>query len=490
MKKLLLPLFLILATNILFAENKQNAYEYFTIASYEASQDNYQVALEYYKKFLELEPNNLDAQKDILEISISLKNPEIASPYVDNVIKKLPEDAKVWGLYGGYQWLLGDVDKAQNAYQKSIDLGSDDPAILYQYIMLLSVEDSAEIIKYLAKYAELYPNSAPLLYNEIGKMEITKENYETALLLFQKAKELDKYNYNSYLNAMTVYLLEDKQQSFIKEAIILENLGYKEPKFFGEVGAFYLKQNNEKKAFEYFEKALALDKNSIEVNEFLSLYYRKEKNYEKSIHYATSRADFQTNPMLWVSVTYINFEAGKPEEARKYLETAYEKFPENKDVVYFYATDLYETDPYKSYKILKDFLKEDSTSQSARRQFVYSAEKIGKYSDMEKTIAELLQEDPNNHRLLNFLAYSYSKRGIKLDTAEELSTKALSYDEHEYTFAYKDTLGWVYYKQGKYEDAKDEFVSSLNMGGKDTAEIWEHLGFVFYDMGEYTQSYL
>lgn len=491
MKKIILIVSILLfSQTILFANEKQTAYEYFTIASYEMNRDNYQKALEYYKKFLELEPNNFEARKDILEISISLKNPEIAREYADKLIKEAPKDSKVWGLYGGYQWLLGDVQKAKNAYNKSINLSSDDPAILYQYIMLLAVEDDELLFDYLDMYAKLYPSSAGLLYNEIGKMQINKEKYDTALTLFKKAKSFDKYNQDAYLNIMTVYLLKEQNQNFLKEALALENIGFKSAEFYGELGAFYLKQNNKTKAFEYFDKALVQDKNNIEVNEFLSLYYRKEKDFDKAIYYTTNRRDFETNSKLWLGVSYVSFEAQKPDQAREYLKTAYEKFPDDLEVAYFYATDLYETDAYESYKVLKKVLEKDPSYSPAKRQFAYSAEKVGKYSDMEKTITELLQEDPNNHRLMNFRAYSYSNRGIKLKEAEELSKKALSYDEHDFTFAYKDTLGWIYYKQGELEKAKTEITYSLNNGGQEHSEIWEHLGLILFDMKDYEQSYL
>ncbi len=474
---------------ISFAESKQKAYEYFTIASYEMNKDNYEMALEYYKKFLELEPENFQARKDILEISVSMKNPKIAHDYADNLIKEAPEDYKVLGLYGGYQWLLGNTEKAKEAYSKSISLDAENPVILHQYIMLLATENSPEITTYLEKHAELYPHGASYLYNQVGKMQITKQNFDEALSLFQKAKTFDKYNPNSYLNSMTAYLLNNQNEKFLQEALILEGTGYKNAAFFGEIGAFYLKENNKEKALKYFDKALAQDKSNVEVNEFLSLYYRKEGDFDKAIHYITSRADFQTNPKLWLGISYISFEAQKPQQAREYLKTAYKKFPEDLEVAYFYATDLYEINPYESYKVLKEILKKDPTYTSAKQQFIYSAEKAKKYSDMEKTVNEMLQHNPDNHQLLNFLAYSYANRGIKLKKAEELSLQAVSQDPN---YAYLDTLGWIYYKQGELEKAKPKLLESVKLiepTQTESYEVFQHLGIICFDMKEFTESY-
>ena len=78
------------------------------------------------------------------------------------------------------------------------------------------------------------------------------------------------------------------------------------------------------------------------------------------------------------------------------------------------------------------------------------------YEESEKVLVAAREADPDDAGVLNHLAYHYAVRGIKLDEAARLVTRALHLDP--LNGAYIDTLGWVYYRQGKFEQALAELV--------------------------------
>jgi tetratricopeptide (TPR) repeat protein len=82
---------------------------------------------------------------------------------------------------------------------------------------------------------------------------------------------------------------------------------------------------------------------------------------------------------------------------------------------------------------------------------------------------------------------------MRLDEAERLIRRCLKNEEEEQrqgkrdtgdrtgwsphpSASYVDTLGWVFYRQGKLDQALRELDRALALPGGDDPEIWEHRG--------------
>lgn len=89
--------------------------------------------------------------------------------------------------------------------------------------------------------------------------------------------------------------------------------------------------------------------------------------------------------------------------------------------------------------------------------------------DMFQTCIEL---DPEYADALNYLAYLWAVRGERLDEALRHIQAALALDPGNP--AYLDTLGWVYFQQGRYEDALDLLLQADQLRPGDP-EILEHI---------------
>ncbi|MEL7833500.1 tetratricopeptide repeat protein [Fodinibius sp. Rm-B-1B1-1] len=89
--------------------------------------------------------------------------------------------------------------------------------------------------------------------------------------------------------------------------------------------------------------------------------------------------------------------------------------------------------------------------------------------------------DPQNPVIFNNYAYYLSRRGIQLDKAEQLARKALAFSPDNTSFL--DTVGWIYFKQGNLQKAKNYIERAINSGNP-TAEVMEHMGDVLLKLGE------
>jgi len=94
----------------------------------------------------------------------------------------------------------------------------------------------------------------------------------------------------------------------------------------------------------------------------------------------------------------------------------------------------------------------------------------------EAIMEEGLHYYPDAHEILNYLAYTWAEKNVNLEKALDYVTRALQSEPQN--GAYLDTLGWIYFRQKKYEDALREIKKADERIPNDPTVI-EHLGDVY-----------
>jgi Tfp pilus assembly protein PilF len=97
----------------------------------------------------------------------------------------------------------------------------------------------------------------------------------------------------------------------------------------------------------------------------------------------------------------------------------------------------------------------------------------------DKTIEYMkkaIELNPKNAPALNYLGYTYAEMGVQLKEAEELILRALKITPND--GFYIDSLGWVYYQNGDYEQAVVQLERAVGLAVDDPTII-EHLGDVY-----------
>ena len=96
-----------------------------------------------------------------------------------------------------------------------------------------------------------------------------------------------------------------------------------------------------------------------------------------------------------------------------------------------------------------------------------------------------LKQHPDFAPAQNYLAYIWAETGQRLEEAERLVTAALRSEPENY--AYLDTLGWVYYQQGRYEDALVWLMRATEGSDRDPT-IFDHIGDTLAKLGRESES--
>lgn len=108
------------------------------------------------------------------------------------------------------------------------------------------------------------------------------------------------------------------------------------------------------------------------------------------------------------------------------------------------------------------------------------AEKAGKLDVMEQLLRGIIARQPDYHHAYNALGYSLADRGVRLEEARQLITKALEYAPGDPFIT--DSLAWAEFRLGNAAEAARLLEEAFKK--QPDAEIAAHWGEVLWSMGQ------
>jgi tetratricopeptide (TPR) repeat protein len=112
-----------------------------------------------------------------------------------------------------------------------------------------------------------------------------------------------------------------------------------------------------------------------------------------------------------------------------------------------------------------------------------AAERAGHYVKAAELLKKSIALDPaRSAQACNYLGYMWADRGENLAEAEQLIRRALELDPAN--SAYMDSLGWVFYRQGRYEEALTELLRASETMPEPDPVVFDHIGDVYGKLGK------
>lgn len=109
----------------------------------------------------------------------------------------------------------------------------------------------------------------------------------------------------------------------------------------------------------------------------------------------------------------------------------------------------------------------------------------GRDADAERTLRQLIEIEPGNAQVLNYLGYLLAERGRQLDEAVRLVERALDLDPgNPY---YLDSLGWAHFRRGDL-DAAEKYLAPAAQQLPRNAEVQNHLGDLLARRGRWAEA--
>ncbi|MDG1429984.1 MAG: tetratricopeptide repeat protein, partial [Paracoccaceae bacterium] len=109
-----------------------------------------------------------------------------------------------------------------------------------------------------------------------------------------------------------------------------------------------------------------------------------------------------------------------------------------------------------------------------------SYERLGEWDRAEADFRKSLELQPAHPQVLNYLGYSLMERRENLDEALDMIEEAVSLRPDSGYIV--DSLGWVYYRLGRFEDAVVPMELAVELLATDPI-VNDHLGDVYWKVG-------
>ncbi len=168
-------------------------------------------------------------------------------------------------------------------------------------------------------------------------------------------------------------------------------------------------------------------------------------------------------------------------EYEAFLKKAHDKKPKDIGISEYLAQFyFYKKRPQEAISVYEKILEINPDYVEALFWLGYLYEDCGQRNKALETWERGAELDSSFAPILNCLGYTYAEEGVKLDLAEEMVKKALA--EEPENGAYLDSLGWIYYRKGDTEKAKEYILKAINLI-KDP-DVYEHLGDIYISLGE------
>ena len=500
-------------------------------ASNNGSQNVLKLAIEQYEQIVKIEPDNVedhlllgrlyslnkDLQKAENEFKTAVKlqpdseeavttlaylyNEEGDTSRATQVLSAIPEASRSAKLYSALGYTYEQQKQYKNAisaYRHAIEMDRDNlDAIrgLAQNLMNDGQADAAlEQYKVIAdanpEDAQTYVRIAEI-YRKQGKFDLALESLKKAEYMVQDSVEVP-------YSMAAVY---QAQGRFDEASQILQNLLKKTEKtdgnynqsernnravFLERLGSVYRDQGNTQLAVDTFRKLLALgDENAVRGYQQIIDTYRESKQWQQATAVAKEATQkLPNNRDLRMVLDGQLADTGEPDKALKDVRSMLKGTPEDREV---YITLAQMNTRLKRWNEAEEALgkAEQLSTKPEDKAYVYflrgsTYERQKKFEQAEEMFRKVLANDPQNAMTLNYLGYMLADRGIKLDEALGYIKKAVELDPS--SGAYLDSLGWAYFKMGKYELAEENLIKASQRINTDPT-VQDHLGDLYQKTG-------
>jgi tetratricopeptide (TPR) repeat protein len=167
-------------------------------------------------------------------------------------------------------------------------------------------------------------------------------------------------------------------------------------------------------------------------------------------------------------------------DARAYLETTFKDEDDAEipvGIVQAHAGWYREAEAWTdALRVLDEGLKRFPDQTELLYDSAMMADKLKRFDDMELRLRRIMAIKPDHAQAHNALAYSFAERNVNISEARRLIDKAISLSPND--AAIMDSVGWVYYREGKYAQAETWLRKALDKY-KD-GEIAAHLAEVLF----------
>ncbi len=490
-------------------QRKADALAWFVNGLFEEESDGPEKALESYRKALALDPANTDLAVKVAYDYLRRGETADAISVLKDAVKAAPkETAPCLALSSTYLRHLHKPDLAAKYAQAAIEIA---PKTFAPYEALwevyLSGGQTAKAEQVLEKAArskstdpDFWLSLAELSSRNVLRdagASLSEVEFQRVGRLLEKAAACGEKDPAALSKIGDLYVLTrqtDKALPFYRKVV---DLRPSYPQIREKLAGCLVETGQTDSAIEVIEDLVAGNPLSVSAYDQLTQLYLKAGQQKKAL--ASARQALLIEPQMLprhLQVIDLLFKQKDYLGAVAALAEARTRFPQAGLLTYYHGVALSQIKQHnEAMRAFERALVEAGNSQpdllNADFYFDYgaAAEQAGQYVKATELFRRSIELDPGNAaRSYNYLAYMWVERSENLDEAGQFIRRALEMEPTN--GAYIDSLGWLYFKQGKFDEALTELLRAAELLPEPDAVVFEHIGDTCDKLGKRAEAVL
>lgn len=398
-----------------------------------------------YEKVLDLDPERKNIYQVLGKMYFTEGDMTNAFRIYEAMLARFPDNYVGHYYIGEMHGINGDYDAAESSFLKALELAptldearlelvkiyrltgkTDKITEMYEQILERNPDNIPSAIELALLYRKTSPEKSSALLKQLGERSLTDGNVVGTVLQ---------------------YLVIQKRMDDAVAVISGMAPGAPDsPEIFYAAGIVYFEKGQIDKALENFKKIPPGSRFYKNTLMHMAIIYYKGKDVEAGIAMLEKAMPTLETPDRLELIPYLSSfykEKGMTEAALSLITEALELDPENTELLFELGV-LYDRE--------------------------------GKPDLALDYMQKVMDLDPEHADALNYIGYTYADKGIRLDEAEAMIQKALKLKpDNGYII---DSLGWVYFQQGRLDEALAELLRAVALIPEDPV-VLEHLGDIY-----------
>ena len=243
----------------------------------------------------------------------------------------------------------------------------------------------------------------------------------------------------------------------------------------------------------YINLAKYLNQDFFSYNTLLAENFIMVENYEKAkkIYLLLKKFGEYYSWHSSKQIAFLDIEKSKIEKALISIETSYKNlsspnYYQTYDLAQFLKNNQKFKKSIKYYsKILQNISRSHELYPKVKDGRGIAYEQTGNWQKAEKDFLDSLEAKPDQAYVINYLAYSWIEKGIKIEKSLKMLEEANRLRSNDGYIT--DSLGWALYKLKKYEKAKQYLKKAVQLMPSDPI-VNDHFADILWMNGERLQA--
>ncbi|MCK4621905.1 MAG: tetratricopeptide repeat protein [Desulfuromonadales bacterium] len=242
----------------------------------------------------------------------------------------------------------------------------------------------------------------------------------------------------------------------------------------GRIGLIQLELEHWEQAENDFHELLRHGENQGRNRYYLGMALLGQKKYTEAVEVMSPVSE--SSPIFAETVmqlTYIYKQTGQVDQAIVALRKVLQQGIHHPEIYYYLTSFLGDQDDLTgAAEVVLEGIERFPHDIELHYQQAVLYEKRGDRQKALEVMQNILSLDADHPEALNFIAYHQAETGEGLELALTRVQKALSAKKSGYII---DTLGWIYFKMGRYDESREQLEEASSLLPEDPV-ILEHLG--------------